>query len=70
MHLYDTLKGENARQYCETFLKMDPADFDIDAVNRIEVFGTDLEDHGPDYCEYRVIDCHDKVMAVRREMGY
>lgn len=70
MHLYDTIKGENARHWCETVLKMDPAQWDLDAVNRIEVFGTDLEDDGQDYCEYRVIDCQNKVMTVRRELGY
>jgi hypothetical protein len=70
MHLYDTLRGEAARQYCETSLKMDPAVWDLDAVNRIEIFGTDVDDPGEDYCEYRVIDCHDKLMAVRREAGY
>lgn len=70
MHLYDTLKGETARLYCETSLKMDPAVFDLDAVNRIEIFGTDINDPGEDYCEYRVIDCHNKLMAVRREAGY
>jgi len=70
MHLYDTITGENARQYCQTVLKLDPANLDIAAVNRIEVFGTDLEDPGEDYCEYRIIDCHNKVMAVRRELGY
>jgi len=70
MHLYDTIKGEAAWTYCESTLRMDPAEFDLDAVNRIEVFGTDLQDHGADYCEYRVIDCQGKVMAVRREAGY
>ena len=44
--------------------------FDLDAVNRVEVFGTDIDDPGEDYCEFRVIDCKEKVMAVRREMGY
>ena len=42
MHLYDTIKGEAARKYCQDMLKMDPAKFDLDAVNRIEVFGTDI----------------------------
>jgi hypothetical protein len=70
MYLYDTLKGEIARQYCQTNLQMDPAEWDLDAVNRIEIFGTSLKDDGPDYCEYRVIDCQDKVMAVKRETGY
>jgi hypothetical protein len=53
MHLYDTIKGENGRQFCETTLKMDPAEFDLDAVNRVEVFGTDIDDPGEDYCEFR-----------------
>ena len=70
MHLYDTITGENARQYCQTVLKLDPANLDIAAVNRIEVFGTDLEDPGEGYCEYRIIDCHNKVMAVRRVLGF
>lgn len=70
MHLYDTLKGETARQFCEAQLKMDNADWDICAINRVEVYGTELDDPGEDYCEYRVIDCNGKVMAVRREMGY
>lgn len=70
MHLYDTIRGEEARRFCEETLKMDAAEFDMDSVNRVEVFGTDIDDPGEDYCEYRVIDCRDKVMAVRRELGY
>ena len=53
MHLYDTIKGENGRQFCEQTLKLDPAEFDLDAVNRVEVYGTDLSDPGEDYCEFR-----------------
>ena len=56
MYLHDTLKGENGRQFCEQTLKLDPAEFDLDAVNRVEVYGTDLSDPGEDYCEFRVID--------------
>ena len=70
MYLYETIAGENARSFCETTLKMNPAEFDLAAVNRVEVFGTSIDDPGEDYCEYRVIDCHDKVMVVRREAGY
>jgi hypothetical protein len=62
--------GHPGRQFCEQTLKMDPAEFDLDAVNRVEVYGTDISDPGEDYCEFRVIDCHNKVMAIRREMGY
>ncbi|MFN8658750.1 MAG: hypothetical protein U0105_20615 [Candidatus Obscuribacterales bacterium] len=70
MYLVDIIRGENARRFCEDSLQMDGADYDIDAVNRVEVFGTSLDDAGDDYCEYRVIDCREKVVAVRREQGY
>jgi hypothetical protein len=36
----------------------------------VEVVGTDIDDPGDDYCEFRVIDHKEKNMAVRREMGY
>lgn len=70
MYLYDTIKGEKARQYCEDNLNMDPADWDLDAVNRIEIYGTSINDPGEDYCEYRVIDCQNKLIAVKRESGF
>lgn len=70
MYLHSTIKGEEGRRFCETTLKMDPAEWDIDAVNRVEVFGTHIDDAGEDYCEFRVYDCTNKLVAVRREMGY
>ena len=70
MHLYDTIKDDAARQFCQKQLKMDNSKWDISAVNRIEVYGTDFNDPGDDYCEYRVIDNNNKVIAVKREMGY
>jgi hypothetical protein len=70
MHLYDTVKGEEASRLCENILKMNNANHDIDAINRVEVFGTDLDDKGQDYCEYRVYDCRNELVAVRRELGY
>jgi len=70
MYLHSTISGEDARRFCEFTLKLDPAEFDIDAVNRVEVFGTDINDPGEDYCEFRVVDCRDKLVAVRRELGY
>ncbi len=70
MKLYDTLVGDAARNYCKTMLKMDPVKWDMDSIARLEVYGTDLTDPGEDYCEYRVINSEDKVIAVKREMGY
>lgn len=70
MYLYDTIKGESARQFCQTMLKLDGVDVDLDTVNRIEIMATRIDDPGDDYCEYRVIDCQGKVLAVRRELGY
>jgi hypothetical protein len=69
MHLYDTLNGQKAKDLCLTTVKL-PADCDIESVVRIEVYGTDLSDPGEDYCEYRVYDSADKLVCVRREMGY
>jgi hypothetical protein len=70
MYLHSTIRGEVGRQFCETTLKLDPAVFDICSVNRVEVYGTGIDDPGEDYCEFRVIDCTEKTIAVRREMGY
>lgn len=70
MHLYDTLKGEKAVEFCQTTLKMDMAEYDLDAVNRVEIHATDIDDPGDDYCEFRVYDCNNKLMARRREPGY
>ncbi|MBP9094593.1 hypothetical protein KBI23_26475 [bacterium] len=70
MHLYETKKGVDAVKRCEETLKLDPAQFDLATISRVEVFGTDIDDPGDDYCEFRVIDSKEKVMAVRREMGY
>lgn len=70
MHLYETKKGQAAAEFCAETLKLDPAQFDLASIDRVEIFGTDIDDPGDDYCEFRVIDNKDKVLAVRREMGY
>lgn len=70
MHLYETKKGEDAARFCIESLKLDATQLDLSAVDRIEIFGTDIDDPGADYCEFRVIDSKDKVIAVRRELGY
>lgn len=70
MHLYETLKGAIAVEFCQQTLKLDPSELDLGTVSRVEVFGTDINDPGEDYCEFRVIDANEKVLAVRREMGY
>lgn len=66
MHLYDTVRGEDARRLCESTLKLK----DLDAISKVEIHGTDINDPGEDFCEYRVFDLNDKVICVRREMGY
>lgn len=70
MHLYDTITGSNAADFCKRELKMDSTKYDPSAISRVEVFGTDFTDEGEDYCEYRVYDNHGKVIAVKREAGY
>ena len=49
MHLYETKKGADAVKFCEETLKLDPAQFDLAAISRVEVFGTDIDDPGDDY---------------------
>lgn len=70
MESIDTLRGESARVFCEQVLKLDIADYDIDAISRVEVSGTSFLSEGPDYCEYRVIDCLGNEVGVWRELGY
>jgi hypothetical protein len=70
MHLYDTITGTNAIDFCKQQLKMDSNQYDLNNINRIEVFGTNFTDEGEDYCEYRVYDNEGKVIAVKRESGY
>lgn len=70
MHIYETIQGESAVKFCEEKLKLDPTKFDLATVDRVEVYGTDIDDPGEDYCEFRVIDSKEKTLAVRREMGY
>lgn len=70
MHIYHTMKGDKAINFCQKTLQLDPAEFDLTSINRVEVHATDLDDPGEDYCEYRVIDTSGNTLAVRREMGY
>ena len=70
MYLYQTIKGAQAVEFCQTTLKMEPEVWELDAVNRVEIHGTSLEDEGQDYCEFKVFDCHNKLMLSRRELGY
>lgn len=49
---------------------MEPEVWDLNAVNRVEIHGTSLEDPGDDYCEFRVFDRSNKLMISRRELGY
>jgi hypothetical protein len=43
---------------------------DKEQIAKIEVYGTDLEDAGADYCEYRFFDKENRLLGSRREMGY
>lgn len=70
MYLYQTIKGADAVEFCQTTLKMEPEVWDLNAVNRVEIHGTSLEDPGTDYCEFRVFDRSNKLMISRRELGY
>lgn len=70
MHSYETRKGDAGVKFCQEALRLDSAQFDLDAVNNLDVFGTDIEHPGEDFGEFRVIDYKDKILAERREISY
>lgn len=70
MILYNVVRGEAACQYCQERLEMHIGDYEINAFDRIEIYGLGLSEAGPDYCEFRVYDCHDKLVALRRAESY
>jgi hypothetical protein len=70
MKLHSTLDPEQAKFVFQTVLKVPADEINFDEVSRVEVHGTDIDDPGEDYCEYRVFDLHDQLVKVKREMGY
>jgi hypothetical protein len=37
---------------------------------RMETWGSSFRDPGPDWCEFRLFDANNKVVAIRRTEGY
>lgn len=37
MYLYQIIKGDDAVEFCETKLNLDPAKYDLNSVNRLEL---------------------------------
>jgi len=70
MYLYDTIKGKDAIKFCKVNLKMDPCEFDLKAINRIEIYSTEFRDPDSDYSELRVINCKEQIIGKWRAMGY
>ena len=36
----------------------------------LEVHGSELKDHGPDFCEFRAIDVEGTLLATKKVKGY
>lgn len=70
MKLHSTLDPQQAKDVFKNFLKVQEGEINFDEVSRVEVHGTDIDDPGEDYCEYRVFDLHKQLVKVKREMGY
>jgi len=67
MYLYQAIKDTaDAVEFCETKLNLDPKEFDLRRVKRLEIYSANASDGGEDYCEVRVIDSNDVVFCVRR----
>lgn len=69
MYHYQTFKGADAIEFCETKLEL-PENFDTSIVNRVEIYSASLPEDGEDFCEARVIDGEDVVLCVRRMYSF
>ena len=69
MYLYQKITGADAVEFCETKLDL-PANFDLNAVSRVEIFSANIADDGEDFCEVRMIDSKDVVICVRRLLEF
>lgn len=71
MYLYQTFKGTDAIEFCETKLELDPSEYDLATVTRVEIYNVpNPPDGGEDYCEARVIDSSDTIICLRRMYSF
>jgi hypothetical protein len=69
MYHYQTFKGADAVEFCETKLEL-PENFDMSAVVKVEIYSASLPEDQEDFCEARVIDAEDVVLCVRRMYSF
>jgi hypothetical protein len=65
-----TIDNKQQIELCLMGAAINLGSIDKEQVAKIEVYGTDLEDAGADYCEYRFYDKENNLLGSRREMGY
>jgi hypothetical protein len=70
MKLDSTIETKQQIDLCLMAAAINLGPIDKEQIAKIEVYGTDLEDPGQDYCEYRFFDKENKLLGSRREMGY
>lgn len=70
MKLDSTIESKEQIDLCLMAAAITLAPIEKNQIAKIEVYGTDLEDPGADYCEYRFYDRENKLLGSRREMGY
>ena len=72
MELINSLTGPEAVAVASTAQPSGP-DFSADIIRRmvtLEVYGSELNEHGPDYCEFWALDTNNHRVATARVCGY
>lgn len=66
MYLYQKMNGQQAFEFCEERLEKFAKDFNLSAVSRVEIYTGSISEDGDDFCEIRVFDAKDGVLAWTR----
>ena len=70
MKLDSTIETKQQIDLCLMAAAINLGSIEKEQIVKIEIYGTDLEDAGEDFCEYRFFDKENKLLGSRREMGY
>lgn len=66
MYLYQKMNGTAAFEFCEARSDKFAKDFNLSAVARVEIYSASTHEDGEDFCEIRVFDSKDEVLAWTR----
>lgn len=70
MYLGETHEGEAARDHLRGPFVPDFAGAVIEAVEKVELWHSSIDDQGDDFNEWRVFDEEGRLISKRRQSGY